>query len=444
MSTVLSVAPAPPPETVTLLFVFDVGRSYLTPPGFDWAKVHAVKVADSPWSRDNGFPSDIRPPLRDPISRDWDLEDAELKAAMADLPWCELESARFVFFLEGLAALRVRGRLRDTAETCMTAFHDWDNSAHNYDRFTVLAQRAGQDFGRLAEKARLLPVFQEWREPGVFHWIYPIFFVPAAPRLYATEASLQPAITLGGSRLEFAWLGAQVSPPGADVQEAEAAFLAAALAWQSLHTLDRLLTRYFETLTLQQTDEDARLEQRIIKIQSLQIFSVHLLDASRPLRWTIRGRVLTVLKALDNGWDTRELRESVGAQNGLAGLLTLYYDKLETKRRESARWFFQLAAGVLTLLTLFTTIGAVIDLYDPDKTQFKGPRRAVEALMFFIPIIAVGFLEWLLWRGATSWKEESRPRCGLPARWLLAVAVAVLGALGAWALGNWLWTWLPI
>ncbi len=451
MPTFPSASPASqPPEMVTLLLVFDVGSSYLTPPNFHWAAVRAAGAAGSPWRLDNEFPPDIRPPLRAPISHDWNPADADLKAVMADLPWCELKSARFIFFLEGLAALRIRARLRGAADACKDGFHTWDNSAHNYERFTVLTRRACREFGELAEKARLLPIFQESRDAGAVHWIYPIFFVSAAPRLYAAEASLQPAIDLGGSHLEFAWIGAQVSPPNADIREVEATFLAAALAWQSLHTLSRLLANVFEGLTLQQEDENTAPEMRLRAIQSTQIFSLHVLDAARPMRWSIRDRNLRVLKALDHGWDASGLRESIGTGNALEQL-RLHYEKLETKRRdyeaarrERANGYFRLAAGVLTLLTLFTTIGAVIDLYDPDKTFFKGPRRAVEALMFFVPIIIIASLEWLVWWLVTNQKRGSRSRWVVLVGWLLAMVILAMGVLAAWRVDNWLWTWLPI
>ncbi len=328
--------------------------------------------------------------------------------------------------------------------------------ALRYERFTALIERAGRDFDGLASAANLRPAFVERGDACRFHWVYPIFFVAAAgSRLYAGEASLQAPIDLGGAHLEFAWTGAQVSPPGGDASEVEATFLAAALAWQSLHTLDRFLTRFFEALTLQQEDEDAAPEQRILSIQSIQFFSVHLLDASRPLRWTIRDRVLRVLKALDHGWDTRELRESIGTQNGLAGLLTLHYEKMEAKRREEearrrdrANGYFRLVAAALALLTLFSTIGAVIDLYDPEKTRFKGPSRAAEALLVFLPIVALTGVGWVLWRlGIALWNrmESSRLRWTVPTLgWPLGVAALAAGAWGAWLLGTWIWTWIPI
>jgi hypothetical protein len=286
---------------------------------------------------------DIQPPLWSPLVYESNLHSPSLQQVQGSLPWCELLSLHFLFFLEGVAAFRARARLLRPGPDCRAEFDRWENedlpggAPRAYQLFQPLAEQIGKAFMGLAAGAGLTPIFER-PERFKVRWIYPVFFSDAEWVYTGNDGAGKPAVA-GGAEVVLGWRGAHVRTP-ADQGRVEDIFLAASLAWQSLYTLNKFLATALQQLVLRQEADDAVTFDTIRTIRESRFFSNHLLDASRPLRWTIKGDGLGLFKVIEAAWETAVLRGAIPDQAGMADLAALYYEQIEarrTKAREDTR-----------------------------------------------------------------------------------------------------------
>jgi hypothetical protein len=395
----MTLNPKPPAEVfgdVTLFVPFDVGCA------FKLTNVDASVVLTLAELREH-FP-EMEPPLK--------LLSFTLAPTFQRISnWFDASSARCLFTAEGIALLTIRGKLTVPWHEMVDKFDEWEGGptgprkAQAYTAVAEIVAEATRLFSEWSSEKGLTPKIKRRNRPEEerrpphrdeaqpnrpeVRWIIPLFisYPPAA----------LPVVSFRKTKISVAWRGVQVL---AGVQEApleerdriaiEAVMSANCLAWESLHVLDRLLGDFLQNIVLKPPAASQR-DEDLFEGRHIRFFSRYLLDATRPLRWTIRGELLSLLDHIDSQWKVEDLR---GAAEAKTELVALYNEQEEARRQktrgEQLETTFKIITIALVSFPAYSAFADAVHLLNSEEVKDIWLCRFCWGVI--LPIIAIVFL----------------------------------------------------
>jgi hypothetical protein len=212
-------------------------------------------------------------------------------------------------------------------------------------------------------------------------WTYPIFITDSQ----ADEANCATTLSLGASEIAIGWRASELKPSDSGfLERVETAAVAACASWQSLTVLDKALPIFghnFLTATTTPTHS----------IRAVRVLAKQVIDASRPVCWTIDRELLEILEAMCRVWRTSELCLAV---NDNTDLVSLIYDQLQAEAREANTRLFGRLAFFIACMSLASAAKGMIEFW------ILGKRWIVAITVTAIVIGAIVILQ--LTKGANG------------------------------------------
>lgn len=376
-------------STVTILFPFDHGHSYLLPPQKDWKsliKNHLLPNGDI-WvtPSDIDFAQEIRNPLGLPLFLKLNLEESDLSKAIKSIPFCSGPSEAYaIFYPAGIGLLLVRAQVNASSRKRDELLLDWESKAYD-GSFEGVAQRCSIAYRKLLEKNKIPEIGEADRSklPLEFPWIYAIFFDTVR------SGSINDVLT----KSDIDWFRAKILiSPDVERGRVETVFIIASAIWQMLHITDTLLDKVLYDL-LYKLQTKGRFESTNLKspesFRAFRAFCARIIDSCNTMRWTIIEDEIKFLNQIYSVWNTEMWQQSISSKTDLLALL---YEQNQENRTESRNLFLTIVALVLTIVS---TISAVLDLSKVDWSPFFAFIAMPIVTTFLLAFIGV-IVVWLL------------------------------------------------
>jgi len=332
-------------STITLLFPFDHGHSYLLPPETDWKK-----IITSSSSMPNGDVwlafSDVftlRAPLGSPLCLKLNPYENDIATAIKSLPFCKDPfDASVIFYPTGIGLLVIRAQVSvSSIKQREDDFRNWEEKAYN-GLFESVAQRSSLTYRKLIQKYKIPEIHEVDRSyiPIGFPWIYAIFF----------DNLRSGKINDVLAKSDIDWFRANVYiSPTVDKARIEKVFITASAVWQMLHITDILLDKVLYDLLYKQQAKGHFHSANFKSSEDFRIFRgfcARIIDSCNTMRWTILEDEIKILNQIHSVWKTEMWQKSVGSKTDLLALL---YEQNQEGRTERRNFWFTVIAFILTI-----------------------------------------------------------------------------------------------
>jgi len=385
--------------SVTLLFPFDTGRTYIWPNKIDDAdwQAHFPVSETSSWKTQGVLPEQFRSPfgliaqlhLTGPY-------DQKLRAAVGELAqeldWIEQTGLQgdVVFFTNGAAFLILRAHLIGEVWQNWKALMRWGRKTET--TLAEVANMATEEYVQHINQTKPHKLHcRRAAEYGIerLYDAYPLFFLQEkfspVPGRQLYEAQFEDV------SIQISWASAYIAPLPADRRRnIEATFLVASAVWNTVYTVDELLSDAMTKFHHQMLDRSL-LQLRNKDFRQIAFTYMDTVASSYPLRWTLSERHLVLLETIHKVWNTARLWDTV---TNKTALLPQYYQQLEEEEQEERNKIFALAGLFIGLFSLVSASADLIGLLPQDIIPAGLPRFLLALVFTFVG----GLIAWRVLR----------------------------------------------
>lgn len=401
--------------SITLLFPFDIGRSYFFEARTSEGKDDFERMlGNGLWKADQYLAREFRVPLGLPASLDVTQENnSELQKFTEKIPekLFDKESLEIevIVFTIGSANLLVHLDLQECFFEHEKSFKKWTDDALR-DLAPVANEARKQYFKLMEQSNERVAWFRPYSERVLWlrsvdtgrksdpsqelkklDYSYPLIFLNKNHTFSSSRSA--SSVEYKQAHLQISWSEAYIRGCwNEEKREIERHFVAADASWHTLYIMDKVVSSSMldalRSEARQQVSIRTRLDYRVIRLAYIEAA-----NASQPSSWTLSGQHLGLLKAIHDVWGSKELWKTIG---GRTALLAAHYDQLEAEENGSRNQKVAIAA---LAFAFFSVVSASADLVG--ALDFSGDIVAgnwVRLISILAMPVILGIFAVLWWR----------------------------------------------